>query len=414
MAARQAMRLAETGTPAIAAAHFRVESRPFDPVRDPDGYLNLGTAENRLLWDLLEPRLTASRAISADDARYALPYGTPALRAAVANLLRRTHGRIDPDDLIIVAGASAALDIAATALCDPGEGAVIAAPYYSGFDADLTYRSGAAIVRAQGDPDTFAPDPRRLAQAVDDAARTGVTTRALALATPANPVGTVFGRAQLDGLAEFAAAYDLDVIADEIYANCVFGPTRFLPLAAPAADPPIAADRVHTVWGFAKDFGLPGLKVGVLHTTDPTVRAAARELAYFASVSTDTQALLTALLADEAWVDAFLAESRARLLRSYQDVTGLLDGLGIGYAPAQAGFSVWADLSPWLPAPGFAGEAALYADLLDRARLNILPGAVFHTDRPGWFRICHATDPRVVAAAFARLGDLLQATPDRV
>src|SRR5262249_48839865 len=160
-----------------------------------------------------------------------------------------------------------------------------------------------------------------------------------------NPIGHVYGPELLREILRVAAAHGLDVIADEIYGNSVFGPASFTPLSA-LTGPVLPPDRVHTIWGLAKDFGLPGLKVGVLHTTNPAVRAGARELAYFARVSTDTQALLRELLADHAWTDSFLAAGRARLGASYAAITGLLEEHRIGYLPAAAGFSVWADLGP--------------------------------------------------------------------
>lgn len=413
MAAQRAARLAEAGTPAIAAAHFQAEARPYHPVRDPDGYLNLGTAENRLLWDLLEPKLTAPRKMTAADTRYAPLHGTAEFREAIGAFLARTHGEIDPEDLIVVAGASAALDIAASALCDPGEGIVVPAPYYSGFDVDLTRRSEAVILSAPGDPHSFAPDPEELSRAVETASRSGVRTRALALASPANPVGTVLNADELAALASFAGSHDLDVISDEIYANSVIGPAPFLPFATAArtADAGFTPSRVHTIWGFAKDFALPGFKVGVLHTSDPQVRAAARELAYFAPVPTDTQHTLTALLADGAWVEDFLGQAHARLRRSYEQAAAALDDIGVQFIPAQAGFSIWMDLGPWLAAATFGAEAELHRRLLEQAHLNILPGEVFHSTRPGWFRMCHAADPSLVATALDRLGEVL--TPRR-
>jgi 1-aminocyclopropane-1-carboxylate synthase 1/2/6 len=408
MASRQALRL--TGqSPVIAGAHFRAEQRPYHPGLDPGGYLNLGTAENRLLWDLLEPLLTAPRRLSAADVRYGLLYGTVAARESVAALLARTQGLpVSPDDLIIVSGATAALDIAATALCDPGEAIIIPSPYYGAFDVDLAGRSGAQVVRAPGRRgDQFLPCAQALDRAVSQARQSGLTPRAIALASPSNPIGQVYGPGVLREILQVAAAQGLDVIADEIYANSVFGPGPFTPMSALTGGmlPP---GRVHTVWGFAKDFGLPGLKVGVLHTTDPVVRAAARQLAYFAPVSTDTQALLSSVLADPGWTDAFLATGQTRLGSSYARITRLLEESGIGYLPAAAGFSVWIDLSPWLPEPGFEGEAVLWRRLWDEARLNILPGAEFHCAEPGWFRVCHATDPATVAEAVARLSRLLK------
>jgi len=408
MASRRALRLAGQ-SPAIAGAHFQAEQRPYHPDLDPGGYLNLGTAENRLLWDLLAPRLSAPRRIAAADIRYGLLYGTVALRQAIAAFWARTHGhRVAPDDLAVVSGATAALDIAATALCDPGEAIIVPSPYYGAFDTDLTARSGARLVAAPGERgDQFRPS----AQAVDRAAvlarRAGLNPRVIALASPSNPVGQVYGPDLLRGILQVAAAHGLDVIADEVYANSVFGPETFTPMRVLAgADLP--PDRVHTVSGFAKDFGLPGLKVGVLHSTDPAIRTAARELAYFAPVSTDTQALLCSLVTDPSWTDSFLAAGRARVGGSYARITGLLGEYGISYLPASAGFSVWADLSAWLPEAGFPGETALQHRLWDQARVNILPGAQFHCPEPGWFRICHTTDPATVTEAVDRLARLLK------
>lgn len=396
-------------TPPIAAAHFRAEARPYHPTRDPNGYVNLGTAENRLLWDLLEPVLTAPRPLTAEDARYAPLYGTAALREATAAFLSRTRGvPFDAEDLVVVSGATAALDIAATALCDPGEAIVVPAPYYGGFDTDLAGRSEARLEPAPGSRDD---DYRFSAPAAAEAcARTesiGSPAKALALSSPTNPIGQVLDPGTLCAVLDTAADHGLAVIADEIYAHSVFGPDAFAgAYGLPGSRLP--AERICTVWGFAKDFGLPGFKVGVLHTADPQLRAAARELAYFAPVSTDTQALLCRLLADENWTRRFLDEAVARLRGSYKHICTALDELGIRYLPAGAGFSVWVDLGPWLPAPTFAGEESLWRTLLDEARVSVLPGAAFAAPDPGWFRFCHATDRTIVAEAICRLGRLLE------
>jgi aspartate/methionine/tyrosine aminotransferase len=407
MVARRVERLIG-GTPAIAAAHFRAEARPYHPERDPEGYLNLGTAETRLLWDLLEPVLTAPRALTAGDARYAPLHGTTALREATAAFLTRTRGvPFDAEDLTIVSGATSALDIAATALCDPGEAIVVPAPYYSGFDADLATRSDARLLPAPGvRSEEYRISAKAIDEACNQARRAGTTVRAIAMSSPTNPIGQVLDADTLRDVLDTAAEHGLTVIADEIYANSVFGPAPFIG-AFGLPNTRLPAEQICTVWGFAKDFGLPGLKVGVLHTTDPQLRAAARELAYFAPVSTDTQALLQRLLADEDWTQHFLTEATTRLRASYERITAELDRLGIAHLPAGAGFSVWADLSPWLPTASFDGETQLWRRLIDEAHLSVLPGAAFAATDPGWFRICHATAPAIVAEAARRLTRLL-------
>jgi aspartate/methionine/tyrosine aminotransferase len=403
MVSQQAKRLL-ADTPAIAQAHFAAEADPYHPRRNPTGYVNLGTAENRLVWDLLGPRLRAPRPVSERDLRYALLFGTADLREALATFLGRTSGvTVSPDDLLVVSGATAALDIVASVLCDPGEAIAVPVPYYGAFDTDLTGRSQAVLLRI-GPPagGRLTPRPAEVAAAVHRARADGLTVRALALTSPHNPLGHVYPVAELHELAAVCARLDLDLVADEIYAHCAFAGPRF---ASALGLPPDLLDpqRVHVIRGFAKDFGMPGLKVGVLHTRQPAVRAAARELAYFAPVSTDTQALLRDLLSDPDWVDGFLTANRGRLAASYALAADLLTEAGIPFRAAEAGFSIWTDLRRWLDDDSAVAEEALWRRLLDEGRVSILPGAVFHSPRAGWFRLCHTTDPDTVREGIARI-----------
>jgi aspartate/methionine/tyrosine aminotransferase len=407
MVSRAAARLA-ADPPAIATAHFLAEADPYHPSANPDGYINLGTAEHKLMWDLLEPVLSAPREIHPSDIHYSQLYGVESLRGAIAALLGRTvRATIDPANLVVVSGATAALDIAATVLCDPGEVIVVPAPYYSALDVDLVGRSGARLVPvSMASAGGFALDPAALDRALDGLRRDGAVVRAFAVTSPSNPQGQVHSAATLRELLRVATAHNVDIIADEIYAHCVFGFGGFVSMLDPdvlGGVPEADSDRVHVVWGFAKDFGLSGLKVGVLHTTGAQTRTASRALAYFAPASTHTQALLRDLLSDTTWVRWFLAESRKRLAASYCGAIRDLARLGIGYVPAQAGFTIWIDLRDCLPQSSFAAEHALWERIFGTAKVNILPGAVFGSPEPGWFRLCHTTDPALVRHGMVRL-----------
>lgn len=397
-----------TDAPPLVTAHFVAAAEPFHPREKPGGYVNFGTAENYLLWDLLGPKLRSPRPVREADTHYQPLYGTAELRAAIARLLTRTRGlapaaAVDPDDLVLTGGASAALDILAYSLCEPGEGIVLPSPYYNGLDMDFTGRAGARLVPAPlSSVDGFAPDLGAVARALAAARADGVTVKAVAVMSPHNPIGHVYSDAMLAAVAGLARDDSLDLVVDEVYAGSVHGDTPHRSVLALPEDV-LPAQRRHMVWGFAKDFGLSGLKVGVLHTVDPQVRAAARALAYLAPVSTDTQALLCDLLADEAWVDELLAVSRDRLAGAYGEVTAALTAAGIGYVPASGGHFVWVDLRSALPEPTFEAEVALWRRFFDTARVNISPGAMFHCTEPGWFRLCFATHAAVLREGVARL-----------
>ena len=73
------------------------------------------------------------------------------------------------------------------------------------------------------------------------------------------------------------------------------------------------SEHVHTVYGFAKDFALSGLAVGVYIRKTRRCWITATELAHFSRVSNYTQTLITHLLSDHAWVQSFLHQAQTRL-----------------------------------------------------------------------------------------------------
>jgi aspartate/methionine/tyrosine aminotransferase len=369
--------------------------------KNPDGYIDVGTAENRLVFDLLEPKLTAPRRVTAEDTWYQDRAGSPSFRRELAHFLTRLQrSQVDPADLVVLAGAGPALEILAFALCDPGDGIVVPAPYFAGVDFAFSARAGVEIVPAWPGPG-LELTAESVEQAIQGSER---PVRAVALLSPSNPLGSTYDAARLRAVGEVTARHGLHLIADEIYAGSVYD-GDFVSTATLV--PAVPADRLHVVWGFAKDFGLSGFKVGVLHTRNREVREIAERLGRLATPSSDTQAVLRDLLADTAWTDAFLTESRARLATAYRRTAEALDAAGIAYLPATAGLFVYLDLRRFLAEPSFEAERRLADRIFAEARVHLTPGAAFHTPIPGYFRLCFATDQAAVSTAIARLSGLL-------
>ena len=62
----------------------------YHPAENPDGVISLAYAENLLLWDVLQPRLSNSPATALAHVQYEYAYGSAALRRGFAAFLRRT------------------------------------------------------------------------------------------------------------------------------------------------------------------------------------------------------------------------------------------------------------------------------------------------------------------------------------
>jgi len=387
----------------LIRAHFDCLRDPYDATTNPDGFVNFGTAENHLVWDLVAPRLAAAPPLVEADAHYAPMQGTEAFRAALARYLSALIAcPVAAQSLVVAAGCSALVEALGFALADAGDAFVIPAPYYGGFSGDLGHRAGVALIPVPLAAPAFRLDPAALEAAIVGAGR---RVRALLLTSPDNPLGVTYDAATLTAALDVAARHDLHVIVDEIYAGSSYGAAFVSARAVPTA---LARDRLHTLYGLAKDVALSGFKVGVLHTLNPTLLSAVRTQALFGAVSTATQALLTPFIAGID--DAFRERLHERLRTASTRTRSELAAAGIDSVPASAGLFVWVDLRRFLTTPTRAAELALHATILAATRVNLSPGAAFFAPEPGWFRLCFAQPEPARTIGVARLVRHLAAT----
>lgn len=399
--------LAESGSiaPYFAANTARLHDA-HHPTDNPDGYIGLCVAENKLVWDLLAPQLTASRpGLGHDSVCYDRWTGCRSFRDRIASFMaEHIHGRrFDTDQIAVLAGAGSVLEALFYCLADSGEAVLVPTPSYAGFWGDLQLRDELAIVPVHTSSDAgFA-----LTEDLLDAALAGADrpVRALLYTNPDNPRGAVADRSTLEMVVRWAAHNEIHLVVDELYALSVFGDVTFTSVAALRDR---LGDRIHLVWAFSKDFGASGLRCGVLVTENAAVMRAVDSLAYWAAVSGSTQHLLERMLSDEVWVEGFIAGSRTRLAEAYRAATAVLDAAGIGYIASDAGVFFLVDLRSHLPEQTWEGEDALWRRMVEEANLNLTPGSACRNAEPGFFRVCFASQQVATAVAgMHRLVDLL-------
>ncbi len=363
---------------------------PYDPVTGPDGYISLCVAENRLVWDLLEPEMAACRDVPHRAVCYDAMTGSPDFRERLGRFMERAFlgRRFPPEQIAVLAGAGAILEVLFFALADPGDGVLVPTPSYAGFWPDLGLRDGLALVTVPG---ASADGFRLTTEALDRAAAgAGRPVKALLFTSPNNPMGTVYSRAEVEAVLDWAEGAGIHVVFDEIYALSVFGPRPFTSCAALRRS---LGDRVHIVWAFSKDFGASGLRCGVLVSENEEVMAAVASLAYWSCCSGDTQYLLGEMISDDAWVDRYLTGMRFRLGDTYRRVTAGLEAAGIPFLSAEAGLFLLCDLRRYLAEPTWEGEHALWREILDGANVNLTPGSACRIAEPGFMRLCFAGGP---------------------
>lgn len=203
-------------------------------------------------FDTPEPvRDAAIAALHAGDTHYTPIAGRPELRAALArDHARRTGMAVAPENVIVCAGAQNGLFNAAQCLVEAGDEVLVPEPMYLTYEACVR-ASGATLVPVPCDPDSLRLDAAALAAAVTP------RTRAIFLATPANPTGIVMSRDELEAVAGVARRHDLWVVADEVYASLTFDREH-----VGIATLPGMAERTVTINSLSKSHAMTGWRTG--------------------------------------------------------------------------------------------------------------------------------------------------------
>lgn len=353
-----------------------------------DGFIDMSTAENKLVWDLLEPQIERARDVPPSFVGYGDTRGNPNLRRAVAEFASKHFlGRpIDADAVCTMAGAGSVLEAIFWALCDPGDGVLVATPGYAGFWMDLENRDEAIIVPVSTDPGGgFRITPAALDRAWESSER---RIRALLLASPDNPTGRVLDAAELTAIIDWTRARGIHLVSDEIYAMSVFGKSEFVSVS----DLTDLGDDVHIVWAISKDFAASGLRCGFLFSHNHGLRSAVSGQAIWAAVSGRTQHLVAEMLGDHDWVERYLHDMPLRLAAAHDALSAGLTGAGIPYVPGEAGFFLIADLRGFLHEPTFEAERTLWRKMVDHG-VNLTPGKAIRSPDPGLFRVCFTATP---------------------
>ena len=405
LSVRGQLLVANPPLPEYIHEHFDRAAEPFDPVSNPDGYISMCIAENKLTWDLLEPKMAESRTITQRAVGYDAMIGSLPFREELARFMGRTFlGRtIAPEQLAVLSGAGSVLELLFYAICDPGDGVLVPTPSYAGFWADLETRDELKIVPVHcGSDEGFRLTRPRLDAALADAGR---PVTALLFTTPSNPLGWVYSADEVEDILGWAEERSIHVVFDEVYALSVFGD---LPFASVTSLRSSLGEKTHVVWAFSKDFAMSGLRCGVLLTENEAVLNAVDGLAYWACVSGDTQQLLQQMISDDEWVDGYLTENRRRLGEAYSRVTAALDSVGVRYFPAEAGFFILCDMRRFMTEINWEAEATLWRSLLETANVNLTPGSACHVGEPGFMRLCFTSEPTdAVVAGIERIGRVL-------
>ena len=197
----------------------------------------------------------AKKALDNGYTHYPPVAGYPTLKEAIVNKLKRDNGlTYETNQIVVSTGAKQSLYNVAMAILNPGDGAVLIAPYWVSYSAMVHMAKGQAQTIVTGIENNYKVTPEQLDEPMND------NTRLVFFTTPSNPTGSMYAREELEALVTVLEKYpQAYIIADEIYEYITFG-QEHVSLGTFES----IADRVITVNGFSKGFAMTGWRLGYI------------------------------------------------------------------------------------------------------------------------------------------------------
>ena len=340
----------------------------------------------------------AYAAAKAGETLYTAAAGSPEIRRAVADKFRRENGLdYGPDDIVVANGAKQIIFNALMATLEPGDEAILPAPYFVSYPEMVKLLGGVPVIVECPETTGFRLTPELLERAITP------RTKWLFLNMPGNPSGAVYSEADLKALGAVLARHpQVLVLSDEIYEHIIFDGRAFVSFAKAC---PELRERSLIVNGVAKSYAMTGWRVGYAAGPAPLVKAMATvQSQSCTSVCSISQAATVAALTGPQDEVARFREAFERRRNLVVEGIAKIDGLTL--PPPEGAFYAYIGCAGLIgrrtPDGAILEDDAAVADyMLAKGRVSSVPGVAYGLSP--YFRISTATGDEVLAEAVARI-----------
>lgn len=310
-----------------------------------------------------EIKEAAVEKIRADVNQYAITWGTPALRHAIADKFAAFNGvTVDPErEITVCCGSTESMIASLMAIVNPGDEVIVFEPFYENYGPDTILCGATPRYVALHEPDWhFEAD--QLRQAFNK------RTKAIIINTPNNPTGKVFSRDELSLIAELCLEWGAVAVTDEIYEHIIYDGGEHVSMASL----PGMGGKTITINSVSKTYSLTGWRVGWA-IASPEITASIRKVHDFLTVGAAhplQEAAAVALRLEGDYYD--------RLLEGYRDrrdyfCSVLEEGFRV-YRPAGA-YYVMTEVGHF----GFSDDVAFARHLVEDVGIATVPGSAFYS-----------------------------------
>jgi len=339
------------------------------------------------------------QAIRNGHTKYTAVGGTVSLKQAVIDKFQRENGlEFSASEILVSCGAKHSIYNLTQALLNPGDEAIIPAPYWVSYPDMVRLAGAEPVIIKTGMAQQFKINAGQLRGAISD------KTRLLILNSPSNPTGASYTREELIELGEILLQHpEILMASDDIYEHILWqGEFANIAMAVPALQ-----QRTVVLNGVSKAYSMTGWRLGYAAGPAGLIKAMtniqSQSTSSPASISQD--AAEAALNGKQEMVRGFCATFRQRHDFCLQQLNAMP---GVECLASQGTFYIFPNMHGIIDGLADVGNDIELAEyFLDHAGVAMVPGSAFGA--PGHMRISFATSMEILEDAMQRIAGALEA-----
>ena len=331
-------------------------------------------------------------AVKSDDLYY--NNDTDAKEAMAEKINRVNEMQVTADDVMITQGVDPYIWLAVREACNPGDEVVLTDPMYGEFNNVMDPLGVKPVYWQLEYEEGYRFDPEKLKTLI------GPKTKAIGVCNPHNPTGRVMSKAELKAIADLAVDQGIKVFVDELWEDVVFDGRKHITLAS--LNPEIER-LTSTAWGVSKTFGVAGLYLGYLCTTDRDTLIRFKKYGKCIQRGSSTLARAAAPTMLDSTLDWWRREMMIHLHRIRDICLRRLNDIHGVHLPRFEGTYV-----PLIKFDYGMTSREMFEYLLREAKVALAPGSNYGAKGEGHQRICLATSESIIQETIDRIETALK------
>jgi len=340
-----------------------------------------------------KPLLRYGASIIHKSTHYTPTQGLKELREAICKKLKKENKiNAAPENVIVTTGSQEAIFASLLTTTDPKDQVLIPNPGYLAYLPAIELSDGKPVSYKLTEKDNFQPDPDQIKKLINK------KTKAIIINSPSNPTGQVYSRKLLEEIADIAREKNLYIFSDEAYERLIYDGEKHVSIASLNG----MKNYVISLFTFSKSYAMCGFRLGYV-VVPKNLSESIIESSHFLTISPPHISQLMA-------IKALSLPNRHinKMIRAYNRrrkyLVKRLNEINLITKEPKGAFYAFSNIK-------YVTKKKSYdfaKDLLNKAKVAVVPGTEFGKFGEGYIRFSYATKLFLIKKALNRIENYLK------